>query len=67
MQYNPLSLLLLLFADYWFLLIIAVIVLFLFGAKKLPEIARGVGQMLGGFKRARDEFEREIRKTDKGK
>jgi sec-independent protein translocase protein TatA len=40
-----------------------VIVLLLFGAKKLPELARGIGQSLGEFKRARDEFEREIHKT----
>jgi TatA/E family protein of Tat protein translocase len=42
---------------------ILVIVLLLFGAKKLPELARGIGQSLGEFKRARDEFEREIHKT----
>ena len=32
-----------------------------FGGKKLPELARGLGQTLGEFKKARDEFEREIR------
>jgi len=42
---------------------ILVIVLLLFGAKKLPELARGIGQSLGEFKRARDEFEREIHKS----
>jgi TatA/E family protein of Tat protein translocase len=42
---------------------ILVIVLLLFGAKKLPELARGIGQSLGEFKRARDDFEREIHKT----
>ena len=42
---------------------ILVIVLLLFGAKKLPELARGIGQSLGEFKRARDEFEREIHNT----
>ncbi len=42
---------------------ILVIVLLLFGAKKLPELARGIGQSLGEFKRAKDEFEREIHKT----
>ena len=29
--------------------------------EKLPELARGLGQALGEFKKARDEFEREIR------
>lgn len=42
---------------------ILVIVLLLFGAKKLPELARGIGQSLGEFKRARDEFEREVQKS----
>lgn len=41
-----------------FILIVAVL---LFGGKKLPELARGLGQALGEFKKARDEFEREIR------
>lgn len=42
---------------------ILVIVLLLFGAKKLPELARGIGQSLGEFKRAKDDFEREIHKS----
>ena len=37
-----------------------VLMLLLFGAKKLPELARGVGKAMGEFKKARDEFEREI-------
>jgi len=45
------------------IIFILVIVLLLFGAKKLPELARGIGQSLGEFKKARDEFEREIHKT----
>ena len=39
---------------------IFIIVLLLFGAKKLPELARGVGKSMGEFKKAREEFEREI-------
>jgi len=42
---------------------ILVIVLLLFGAKKLPELARGLGQSLGEFKKAREEFEREVKKS----
>jgi TatA/E family protein of Tat protein translocase len=42
---------------------IMVIVVLLFGAKKLPELARGLGQSLGEFKKAREEFEKEIHKT----
>ena len=45
------------------LIFILVIVLLLFGAKKLPELARGLGQSLGEFKKARDEFDREIHKS----
>lgn len=42
---------------------ILVIVVLLFGAKKLPELARGLGQSLGEFKKAKDEFEREMHKS----
>jgi sec-independent protein translocase protein TatA len=42
---------------------ILVIMVLLFGAKKLPELARGLGQSLGEFKKARDEFERELRNS----
>nr|MDP0505169.1 twin-arginine translocase TatA/TatE family subunit [Verrucomicrobiota bacterium JB025] len=41
-------------------IVIFLIVLLLFGAKKLPELARGVGKSMGEFKKARDDFEREI-------
>lgn len=45
------------------LIFILIIVLLLFGAKKLPELARGIGQSLGEFKKAREEFEREVHKS----
>ena len=44
-------------------IIIGIIVILVFGAKKLPELARGIGQSLGEFKKARDELDREVRKT----
>jgi sec-independent protein translocase protein TatA len=44
-------------------LFILVVIVLLFGAKKLPELARGIGQSLGEFKKARDEFEREVHKS----
>ncbi|MEX1117471.1 MAG: twin-arginine translocase TatA/TatE family subunit [Terrimicrobiaceae bacterium] len=44
-------------------LFILVLVLLLFGAKKLPELARGLGQSLNEFKKAREEFESEIHKS----
>ena len=43
------------------MLIIFVIVLLLFGAKKIPELAKGLGKSAGEFKKAKDEFDREIR------
>ena len=44
-------------------LFILVLVLLLFGAKKLPELARGLGQSLNEFKKAREEFESEIHES----
>jgi sec-independent protein translocase protein TatA len=42
------------------LIIILFIVLILFGANKLPELARGMGQAVREFTKAKDEFEREV-------
>ena len=42
------------------LIIILLVVLLLFGAKKLPELARGMGQAVREFSKAKDEFEREV-------
>ena len=39
-------------------------VLLLFGAKKLPELARGVGKSMGEFKKAREDFEKEITRSE---
>lgn len=44
---------------------ILVVVFLLFGAKKLPEFARGLGKSLGEFKKAKSEFEEELLKTEK--
>jgi TatA/E family protein of Tat protein translocase len=44
--------------------VIFVVVLLLFGAKKIPELARGLGKSMGEFKRARDEFEDEIKMAE---
>ena len=45
------------------LLIILLIVLVLFGAKKLPELARGMGQAVKEFQKAKDEFSDELHKA----
>ena len=41
---------------------ILLLILLLFGAKKLPELARGMGQALKEFKKAKDEFSDELHK-----
>ncbi len=47
------------------LLVILVIILVLFGAKKLPELARGLGQAIKEFQKAKDEFSDELHKAGK--
>lgn len=42
------------------LIIILAIVFVLFGAKKLPELARGVGQSINEFRKAREEIDGEL-------
>jgi len=42
------------------MLLILVAVLLLFGSKKLPELARGLGKGIKEFKQATDEIKREI-------
>ena len=46
------------------MMVIFVIILLLFGAKKIPELARGLGKSMGEFKKARDDFEREITRSE---
>ena len=46
------------------MIIIFLIVLLLFGAKKIPDLARGVGKGMGEFKKAKSEFEREIKEGE---
>lgn len=46
------------------MIFIFLVILLLFGAKKLPELARGVGKSMGEFKKAREDFEREITRAE---
>jgi len=46
----------------WVLIILAL--LLLFGAKRIPELARGIGQGIQEFRKASDDIKKEI---DKGK
>jgi sec-independent protein translocase protein TatA len=42
------------------MMVILLIVFLLFGAKKLPELARGMGRAVKEFSTARDEIEKEL-------
>ena len=46
------------------MIMIFVVILLLFGAKKLPELARGIGKSMGEFKKAREDFEYEITRAE---
>lgn len=46
----------------WVLIILAI--LLLFGAKRIPELARGIGQGIQEFRKASDDIKKEI---DRGK
>jgi sec-independent protein translocase protein TatA len=47
------------------LIVILLIILVLFGAKKLPELARGMGQAVKEFQKAKDEFNDELHRAGK--
>jgi len=49
------------------MLVILLIVLLLFGAKKLPELARGMGRAVKEFSAARYEIERELTESKSSK
>tara|TARA_B100000003_G_C10914608_1_gene364645 strand:+ start:811 stop:1044 length:234 start_codon:yes stop_codon:yes gene_type:complete len=44
----------------WEILLILVVVLILFGARRLPELARGLGQGINEFRDAVDSSKKEI-------
>lgn len=46
------------------LILIFIVVVLLFGATKLPELARSMGKSMGEFKRAQRESDIEIQKLD---
>jgi len=45
----------------WEMVVIALVILLLFGAKKLPELARGLGQGIREFKGAVDGVKDELK------
>jgi len=46
------------------LLLILLIILLLFGARKIPEIARGLGKSVAEFKKGTKDLEDEIKKEE---
>jgi sec-independent protein translocase protein TatA len=47
------------------LIFAGLVVVLLFGSKKIPEIARGMGKGIREFKNATSDIQEEIRKTSK--
>ena len=48
------------------LLIILLVLVLLFGANKIPKLARSTGQAMGEFKKGREEVEEELQKMQGG-
>ena len=49
----------------WQIIIIVLVIILLFGVKKIPELARGLAQGIKEFKKASNEVTEEINKVDK--
>jgi sec-independent protein translocase protein TatA len=48
------------------LLIVLFVLVLLFGANKIPKLARSTGQAMGEFKRGREEIEDELQEAAEG-
>ncbi|MDZ7774030.1 MAG: twin-arginine translocase TatA/TatE family subunit [Balneolaceae bacterium] len=46
-------------------LIVALVFLLFFGAKRIPELARGIGQGINEFRKASDQIKKEIEEGEK--
>lgn len=49
------------------IIVILVVVLLLFGAKRIPELARGIGRGVNSFRQGLNEVSDEIKEADKEK
>lgn len=47
------------------IVIILLVVLLFFGAKRIPELARGIGQGINEFRKASDEIKKELEQGKK--
>ncbi|MCF8268008.1 MAG: twin-arginine translocase TatA/TatE family subunit [Ignavibacteriales bacterium] len=52
---------------FWEIFAIVFAVLLLFGAKKIPELAQGIGKGMKEFKKALKDVEEEVKSVDDGK
>lgn len=48
------------------LLLLVLIVILLFGATKIPDLARSTGQAMGEFRRGRQELDEELEEMERG-
>lgn len=49
---------------FWEIFVIVFVVLLLFGAKKIPELAKGIGSGMKEFKKALKDVENEVKLED---
>jgi sec-independent protein translocase protein TatA len=49
------------------LIVILLIIVLLFGAQKLPKLARSTGEAMGEFQKGREEVEQELQEMREGK
>lgn len=49
----------------WEIILIFLVILLIFGGKKIPEIARGLGKGLREFKKAKDDITDDIVRNEK--
>ena len=49
----------------WQIVIIALVVLILFGANKIPEFMKGLGKGVKSFKQGMNEVEKEVKSVEK--
>lgn len=47
------------------IILIVLVILLLFGAKKIPELARGIGKGMSEFKKGLKDVEDEVKNVDK--
>ena len=51
----------------WQIVILALVILLLFGGKKIPELMKGIGKGVKSFKEGMNEVEDQINKSDEDK